>query len=95
MTLEEAKAYLRIDGDAEDDVVEALMNAAESYLRGAVSDYDQLYADSDFRRVADMVQRLLISEMYENRGVGEGAQKDYSFAVRSMITQLQHWEEST
>lgn len=93
MTLEEAKTYLRIDGEAEDDLITALLASAESYLRGAVTDYDAKRADPDCANVADMVQRLMIAEMYENRSVGTDAQKDYSFAVRSMITQLQNWEE--
>lgn len=95
MTLDEAKAYLRIDGDAEDDVVKALMASAESYLRAAVENYDSLREDADFSSQADMVMRLLIAELYENRAMGADAQKDYSYAVRSMITQLQYWEAKT
>lgn len=91
MTLDEAKAYLRIDGDAEDDVVESLIAAAEAYIRAAVDEYDTHRTDADFASLSDMVMRLLICEMYENRAVGADAQKDYSYAVRSMITQLQNW----
>lgn len=91
MTLEDAKAYLRIDGDAEDDVVASLLASAEAYLRAAVTDYDAHRSDADFASRADMVMRLLISEMYENRSVGADAQKDYSYMLRSLMNQLQ-WE---
>ena len=91
MTLDEAKLYLRIDGDAEDSLVESLIASAEAYLRMAVDDYDKNREYEDFSHLADMVMRLLVAESYENRATGADAQKDYSYSVRSMITQLQNW----
>lgn len=91
MTVDEAKLYLRIDGDDENELIEALIASADSYLKMAVDDFEALKADKDFKSLSDMVEKLLISELYENRGVGADSQKDYSYSVRSMITQLQNW----
>ena len=49
VTLEDVKLYLRIDGDAEDSLLQACMAAADSYLISAVSDFSACYdASADF-----------------------------------------------
>ena len=92
VTLEDVKLYLRIDGDAEDSLLQACMAAAESYLISAVSDYETNYeASADYAAKADLVSLALISEMYRNREPSNDGRADYPFYIRSQITQLQYW----
>ena len=92
VTLEDVKLYLRIDGDAEDSLLQACMAAAESYLISAVSDYETNYeASADYAAKADLVSLALISEMYRNREPSNDWRADYPFYIRSQITQLQYW----
>ncbi|PEQ44873.1 head-tail connector protein, partial [Bacillus cereus] len=37
LTVEEAKKYLRVDGDEEDDLITSLVEAAEIYIKNATS----------------------------------------------------------
>jgi uncharacterized phage protein (possible DNA packaging) len=90
LTLDDVKEYLRIDSDAENIILERFMNAAESYLRSGVTNYALNLANADFLALAEMAKLALISEMYENRSPGSGL-SDFSFAVRSTITQMQYW----
>lgn len=92
VSLSDVKLYLRIDGDAEDSLLQACMAAAESYLISAVSDYETNYeASADYAEKADLVSLALISEMYRNRDPSNDGRADYPFYIRSQITQLQYW----
>ena len=92
VSLSDVKLYLRIDGDAEDSLLQACMAAAESYLVSAVSSYETNYeASADYAAKADLVSLALISEMYRNRDPSNDGRADYPFYIRSQITQLQYW----
>ena len=92
VTLEDVKLYLRIDGDAEDSLLQACMAAADSYLISAVSDFSACYdASADFAAKADLVKQALVSEMFRNRDPSNDGRADYPFYIRSQITQLQYW----
>lgn len=92
VSLSDVKLYLRIDGDAEDSLLQACMAAAESYLVSAVSGYkDNYLASTDYAAKADLVSLALISEMYRNRDPSNDGRADYPFYIRSQITQLQYW----
>lgn len=88
MTLSDVKLYLRIDSDAEDELLTVFMNVAEDYVRDAVSDYDTKAVNSAFVIKSEMCQKIIIADLYENREVGTS--KDFGYTVRSMITQLQY-----
>ena len=95
VTLEQVKLNMRIDSDAEDDVLNRLLKSSESYLREALDYYDtNLAASTDYTQLAEQAQLALIADMYENRGTGTGIH-DYSYIVRSMINQLRYWPDST
>ncbi len=94
LTLDSVKEYLRIDSDAEDDLLERFMTTAEAYLQGGVTNYNANLADPKFSALADLVKLSLITEMYENRSPGSGL-TDFSFTVRSIISQMQFWGGSS
>ena len=96
VTLANLKAYLRIDIDAEDNFLAQCLSAADAYLNHAVSDYAANYAASEkFAAQSDMVWMALAAEMYQNRDARNDSRTDYSYMIRSMITQLQYWVSDT
>lgn len=94
LTLDSVKEYLRIDSDAEDDLLERFMTTAEAYLHGGITNYKANLSDPEFSDLADIVKLSLITEMYENRSPGSGL-TDFSFTVRSIISQMQFWGGSS
>lgn len=96
MTLADVKEFLKVDGTADDANITALLNAAVSHVRGAVNNYDTYYGnDQDFTNLADMVTKIMVLELYDRPlQIHDGA-ADYSYTVRSMITQLQYWNGGT
>lgn len=93
MTLDDVKTFLKVDGSADDGNLTALMQAAEAHVRGAVNDYDTYYSnDDDFTALADMAMKLIIMELYDSPLSAVAGGGEYSFPIRSMITQLQYWK---
>lgn len=92
ITLDDAKNYLRIDYDYDDDFILQCIASATSYMKNAVSDFETLYAgDTSFAKTADQAEMALISEMYNNRDARNDSRSNYSYIVRSMIAQLQNY----
>ncbi|MDQ0204073.1 head-tail connector protein [Pectinatus haikarae] len=94
VTLDEAKLYLRVDSTVEDDLINNLIAASESYLKDAVTDYATNITDSGFAAKAKIAQLAIITEMYENRNSTQDGAKDYGYAIRTLITQMQYWSSS-
>lgn len=96
MTLADIKEFLKVDGTADDANITALLNAAVSHVRGAVNNYDTYYGnDQDFTNLADMVTKIMVLELYDRPLQTHDGAADYSYTVRSMITQLQYWNGGT
>ncbi len=85
MTLNEAKAYLRIDDDADDQVLELMMRAAEDYILGAVG-----WCDLDHPKMK-LLYFLLLQDFYENRVLiaKEADRQRLTQVASSIILQLQ------
>ncbi|OOR14196.1 DNA-packaging protein [Bacillus cereus] len=84
LTLEEAKKYLRADGDEEDDLITSFVTAAEIYIKNATSKNVDLKSE-----LAKLAARILISHWYENReAVGKAEQ--LAFSLQSILVQLQY-----
>ncbi|HDW3058518.1 TPA: phage gp6-like head-tail connector protein [Bacillus cereus] len=85
LTVEEAKKYLRVDGDEEeDDLITSFVIAAEIYIQNATGQDVKL--DSELAKLA---ARILISHWYENReAVGKAEQ--LVFSLQSILVQLQY-----
>lgn len=87
LTLTDTKNYIRATDD-DDDMVRSLMDAAESYMAGAVDNYAVVYASAghDWQAKADLCKKLLIADWYENRTPTE---RPTTASVRLLIAQLQ------
>lgn len=84
MTIEEAKEFLRIDGNDEDLLIQSLLTAAENYLTnaGVTVTSGPLY---------ELAIKLLVSHWYENRAVvGVGKADKLAFSLDSIIAQLKY-----
>jgi len=91
-TLETAKNYLRIDGNAEDELIEKFLDVAENYLKNAITNYMELYqSDEKFSAQADLLKIVIAAENYYNRDGRNDSRTDFSFVIRSMINQLQYF----
>lgn len=85
MMLDDVKAYLRIDEDADDVVLEVMMQATEQYIKDAVGFYEEENPK------IKMLYWLVIQDFYENRVlvVKEADKQRLSYAVSSIVMQLQ------
>ena len=91
MDKEKVKQYLRLDYD--DSLVDNFILISESYLKDAIDNFDKKIKNEQFKAKAEMVQLVLIQELYDNRNQGKKDSTDFSYVIRSMITQLQYWSE--
>lgn len=84
LKLEEAKEYLRVDGNEEDMLILSLITAAERYIQNATS--KDVHLDDELAKLA---ARILISHWYENReAIGKAEQ--LAFSLQTMLVQLQY-----
>lgn len=92
MTLEKVKLYLRVDGNEEDDLLESFLNAAESYLRNAITNYADYYETNEkFQAQADLLKMVIVSEQFNNRDGRNDPRNNFAFVIRSMVNQLQYF----
>lgn len=85
MELNDVKAYLRIDDDADDTVLELMMQAAEEYIQDAVGWCDLTYPKMK------LLYFLILQDFYENRVlvVKEADRQRLTQVASSMILQMQ------
>lgn len=85
MSLELVKKYLRIDEDADDDVLQIMMSAAEQYIVDAVGKYDP----ENFK--AQLLFLAIVQDLYENRvlNVREADRQRMAYTFGSIVLQLQ------
>jgi uncharacterized phage protein (predicted DNA packaging) len=80
MTLDEAKTYLRVDGNEDNALIESLIASSAAYLTNAgAQDDGNLYK---------LAQLMLISHWYENREP-EGKADKLAYGLSGIILQLQ------
>lgn len=95
VSLADAKAYLRVDGTAEDAIITQMIASAEAYLAGAIDGYAEKYtADAGFAALADMLELAYIVELYRNRDSindTRAVDKHFSYMFFAQMTQLQNW----
>ena len=91
MDKEKVKQYLRLD--YEDSLVDNFILISESYLKDAIDNFDKKIKNEQFKAKAEMVQLVLIQELYDNRSQAKKDTTDFSYVIRSMIFQLQYWSE--
>lgn len=86
------KLSLRIDGNLDDELLDAYIRAAESYIKNAVGADENFYADNDLFDVAVVA---LASSYYTNRTALSNTQTyTINMTLNSIIGQLRgQWSE--
>lgn len=75
LTLDIVKTYLRVDGNAEDSLIEVLMAAADDYVANAITNYEKRTAKAaetvgdTWTQAVDLYKLKYIAHNYENRTV--------------------------
>ena len=86
LELEEAKLWLRVDGDDEDALIETLIQASEEYLKNSVeAEFDKN------NQLAKLFCLVLCADWYENRDlIGQQPSAKVRFTCQSILAQLQY-----
>lgn len=91
MTLEEVKNYLRIDYDDDDIDLTNLITVSESYIESCVG--NGYKSDEKAVKLANLLQKKLIYDMYEKRGteISNNTKKDS--IVTTILDKLSNYSE--
>lgn len=85
ITLEETKAYLRVDGTEDDALIASLIDAAETYLVNATGNmFDATNS------LAKLFCWALVTDWYENREHVARASDKVRPIIESMLAQLSY-----
>ncbi len=83
VTLEEVKAYLRIDHSDDDRLLESLILTAEEYLKSAIS---KTYDTKSER--AKTLALIVVGDLYDNRDMSEKVSGNVRRLVQNFTFQL-------
>lgn len=87
--LQEAKQWLRVDHDEDDNIIKSLINAADRYLQNATG---KKFATDN--QLAKQFCLFLIADWYDNRQfTGEKVGEKVKYILQSMLAQLQYGGE--
>lgn len=86
MTLNDLKAYLRVDFEDDDEMIRQMAMAAEDYVVGAVGEYNENNSK------AKMLFLAVLQDLHDNRTllVTEQQRRRMSYTYASIILQLQY-----
>lgn len=83
VSLEDAKSYMHVDHDEDDELINRCISAVEEYLLGAIGDgYD---GTSERAR---MLTLMVVSDLYDNRGTTERASTKTRTIVENFAQQM-------
>lgn len=83
VTLEEAKAYLRVDFNDDDSLINSLIDTADEYLKAAIS---ETYNTTSGR--AKMLALIVVGDLYDNREMSEKVSGNVRRLVQNFALQL-------
>lgn len=91
LTLEEVKSYLRIDYEEDDILLSSLIAISEEYIDSCVG--TAYKSDEKAIKLANLLQKKLISNMFENRGteISNSTKKDN--IVTTILDKLSNYSE--
>lgn len=82
ITLNDAKAYIKVDDNFEDDLIDNLLKSAKEYmLTCGITDKNKL------SNLYDLAIKMLVSHWYENREV-VGEAKLLAYSLNSIIFKM-------
>lgn len=90
ITIDETKQYLRVDGNEDDVLIIALIDAAETYLTNATGN-----TFDDTNSLAKLFCWVLVTDWYENREYVGRVSDKARVIVEAMLAQLSHCYQPT
>lgn len=90
MELEEVKKYLRVDHNEEDDIINDLILASYSFLRGAGIEKPTNEEDIE---LYNLLVKFYVSHLYENRHIyetGKSGAVEVPFTFNNILYQLKY-----
>lgn len=91
LTVEEAKLFLRVDYDEDDDLIRLLIDNAEIYLKDAIDDYGSKIGNERFQNKVKLAMLVLVSNWYDNRDFTEfKTDEKVRYTIHSLIQQMKH-----
>ena len=91
MTIDEAKSYLKIDGDDEDNDVTALIENSQLYIDMMVGENYKI--DPKAVKLAVLLQQKLMTDMHDNRSTEVAGNTKADRIVVSILDKLGNYEE--
>lgn len=95
ITLEEAKDYLRVSYDEDDGYITGLIETAEAYIDGCVGtaykaeeNYESKEEYAKGCRIATLLQKKIISDMYDQRGTTVSTNTKQDTITRTILEKL-------
>ena len=89
MTLDDMKLYLHVDDDAEEDIINSLMIAAESFIKQTTGKTLKGEADISTDELYNLCVKMMVAHWFENRAVQATTQlNDFSFSVQALINHI-------
>lgn len=87
LNLEEAKKFLKVDFDDDDDEIQDCIDAAEEYLKDATG---KEFTSENKR--AKRYCKILVNEWYKDKGLmeEEKREKRVRFSLQTIMTQLKY-----
>lgn len=91
MTLEEVKSYLKIDYEDDDIMLLELLEVSEEYIDSCAGTAYKI--DEKAKKLANLLQKKLIYDMYEKRGteIPNNTKKDT--IVTTILDKLSNYSE--
>lgn len=86
MTVEEVKQYIRVDDNYEDSFIQELIEISQIYIDSMVG--INYKTDEKAMKLATLLQKKLIADMYENRSTTISAQQKQDRIVTSILDSL-------
>ncbi|MDA3732114.1 head-tail connector protein [Niameybacter massiliensis] len=92
VTLEQAKNYTKVDGDDDDNLILQLIEISQIYIDGLVGEGYKV--EQNYVRLADLLQLLIISDMYDNRSLVVNS-KDMNKIAHGILDKLSNYTVTT
>jgi uncharacterized phage protein (predicted DNA packaging) len=95
LTLEEVKQYLRIDFEDDDTDIKDMMEVSQIWIDSMVG--EEYKADEKAVKLKNLLQKKLISDMYENRSMEIASNAKSGLMATSIIDKLviYNWSAET
>lgn len=87
MDLIQLKNYLRIDFNDDDELLLLIIEQANLYLDGAITNWQKIKENTLYQNKVKILEFAVVQSLYDNRGISE-ANLSSNIIINSLIMQL-------